>query len=89
MYYSEKFKRESTLLEQEEFERVVGDQVKTGKNQLDDLGDVGELVEKDTSKNGKRLVDDIYNYTNMKTILGIHSCSRVLLVFNNEFTMSS
>lgn len=66
-----------------------GDKAKAAKYQLEELGDVGELVEKDTLKNGKRLVDDIYNYTNMKTILGIHSCSRVLLVFNNEFTMSS
>ncbi|PSK76008.1 hypothetical protein CJJ07_004209 [Candidozyma auris] len=54
-----------------------GDQAKAGEDQLEELGDVGELVEKVSSKNGKRLVDDIYNYTNMKTILGIHNCSRV------------
>lgn len=29
------------------------DQAKAGRNQLKDLGDVGELVEKDTLKNGK------------------------------------
>lgn len=51
--------------------------MKAGRNQLDDLGDVGELVEKVTLKNGKPL-DDIDIYTNMETIIGIHRCSRVI-----------
>lgn len=59
------------------FISVGRDQAKAAEYQLEELGDVGELVEKVTLKNGKRLVDDIDNYTNLETILGIHTCSRV------------